>query len=669
MAADSSSTRAAVFLSYASQDTEAARRICDALRAAGIDVWFDQGELRGGDAWDHMIRQRIRDCALFIPIISANTAARPEGYFRLEWSLADQRSHMQARNRTFILPVCIDATPPTAEDVPESFARVQWTRLPDGAVTSQFTYRIAALLSGAAPAPAVPAPAAPAAPAAAAAAGKERRHRPYLAAAVAVAIALMIFRPWHSPPAHREAAASAPAAAVTPSVAVLPFADLSEHHDQEYFSDGLTEELIDTLARIPQLRVPARTSSFAFKGKAAPVGEIGKALRVAYLLEGSVRTSGTRMRIAAQLVRADDGFQVWSQTFDRDTHDVFQVQDEIARAVADQLRLSLLATEDTASQTSNLEAHNLYLQARYLLLRDRVEDLESAVQLLQRAVQLDPKYAAAWAQLAYTHIRRVANGLDTTGGGFEKASAASQRAIDLDPRLPQGYLTLATARLQYNLDFPGTAELLDKAAQIAPNDPLLWQDRGFLAMSVGSVTAAVKDFQRASESDPLNLLIRKYWCRALLYAGQYQEAAAILRAGISSDPLYPGLHYELGRVLLQQHDPQAALAAFDAEPKDSAWRLFGQPLGLHAAGRAREAQGALEELVRQSAGSEFQVAEAYGFMGNRDKAFAWLDKSIERHDPGILWLRWDPCFASLTADPRYAALLKRLKIPPEAESK
>ncbi|HUA88591.1 MAG TPA: TIR domain-containing protein, partial [Steroidobacteraceae bacterium] len=485
---DSSQPRGAVFLSYASQDSAAAQRISEALQAAGIDVWFDRGELRGGDAWDHMIRQRIRDCALFVPVISASTAARPEGYFRLEWSLAEQRSHMQARNRTFILPVSIDDTPPNTEDVPESFTRVQWTRLPGGQVPREFTSRIATLLGAGAPAAApgaVPPAAAPVTQPPA------QRRNAWLVALMVVVVALLALRPWHwgaRPQAAAAAAAPAPAAAGTPSVAVLPFADLSEHHDQEYFSDGLTEELIDTLTRIPQLRVPARTSSFSFKGKSAPVGEIGQALKVTHVLEGSVRTSGMHMRITAQLVRADDGYHVWSQTFDRDMHDIFQVQDEIARAVAEQLKLSLLTNADAAGgKTQSVEAHNLFLQAQYLVQRDRAEDLEGAVQLYLRALQLDPRYAAAYAALAYCHIRRVANGVDADGGGTAKAVAAAERAIELDPNLPEGYLSLAVARLQ-QLDFTETRRLLDKVAALDPNHALLWQLRGHLGMAVGTAS-------------------------------------------------------------------------------------------------------------------------------------------------------------------------------------
>ena len=258
----------AVFLSYASQDAAAAARIGAALRAAGIEVWFDQTELRGGDAWDQRIRGQLRDCALFIPIISEHTQARAEGYFRLEWDLADQRTHMVSRNKAFIVPVCVDGTSDKEADVPESFFKVQWTRLPAGDVPTAFSDRIAALLGNTAPdgRPATPAPIRSTMPAVA----KPRSHR-RIAVAVAATVlwgavgalivALIGWQAWRGMTSQRATGTSQAATLAVPekSIAVLPFVDMSEKHDQEYFSDGLTEELLDMLSQVPDLRVPART--------------------------------------------------------------------------------------------------------------------------------------------------------------------------------------------------------------------------------------------------------------------------------------------------------------------------------------------------------------------------------------------------------------------------
>jgi len=663
----------AVFISYASQDVEAAQRICVALRAAGIEVWLDQSELRGGDAWDQTIRAQIQECALFIPLISVNTAQRPEGYFRLEWTLADQRSQRIARSKSFIVPVSIDATPLTAADVPESFARVQWTRLPGGETPPAFAQRIAALLGTAASASQSASGAARAAAAVAAPPSRGAR-RALLASTTAVVIlgAVWVAHPWRLQSVQPPAAPQAPASAGSPaaperSVAVLPFTDMSELHDQEYFSDGLAEELIDALAKVPQLRVPARTSSFSFKGKAVTVGEIARALGVSHVLEGSVRKSGNHMRITAQLIRGDDGFHLWSQTYDRDVRDVFAVQDDIARAVADELKLAFLSVGTAAAgRTTNIEAHNLFLQAQYRVARDTVPDLEQAVSLYREALKLDPNYAAAWAALGFCYTRRAANGLDTNGVAYREASAAAGRAIETDPRLAEGYLTLATAKMQYTLDWQGGTAALDKVATLDPNNALGEEIRGHLTVAGGRMSEALVHFRRAVDLDPLNLIHRKYLGRALHYARRTADAETLLRGAIAENAGFPGLHYELGRTLLLAGDTRAALGAFEGET-DPSWKLFGLPLGYFANHRVSEAQAGLQRLLARPEGAEFQVAETYGFLGDTDKAFEWLDRAVAQHDPGMIWLRRDALLSGLEADARYPALLQRIGLPPVAQ--
>ena len=334
----------AVFLSYASEDAAAAARICAGLRAAGIEVWFDQSELRGGDAWDLHIRNQIRDCALFVPIISAHTQSRPEGYFRLEWDLADQRSHMIVRSKAFIVPVCVDRTPDRGAEVPESFVKAQWTRLPEGATTPAFCQRVAMLLSGSETShrPASSSPGHAPAPA------HRRLHWGAVVLLIALGIPTIGIIGWVAsrlipPPTRPSATANAPVAAVTEkSIAVLPFVDMSEKRDQEYFSDGLSEDLIDHLSRNPDLKVIARTSSFAFKGKNEDIRTIARTLGVANLLEGSVRKAGNELKITAELIRAADGVHLWSDSYERHLTDVFKVQEEIATSVVKGLQAKLL---------------------------------------------------------------------------------------------------------------------------------------------------------------------------------------------------------------------------------------------------------------------------------------------------------------------------------------
>src|SRR5215471_5901370 len=339
----------AVFLSYASQDAEAARRICEALRAAGIKVWFDQSELRGGDAWDQSIRKHIKTCVLFIPVISRDTHDRDEGYFRLEWKLAVDRCHLMAADRTFLLPGVVDDTRDDDERVPERFREVQWTRLPGGATPPAFVQRVQRLL---APQPSTASRSAMGAMQSASAAtesvGASWRSKAALAAVVALlaaaAVYLLVARPLVSKhPAAQQvtSTAAAPAAPVNAtsfappphSIAVLPFVNMSGDKEQEYFSDGLSEELLNDLARINELQVAARTSAFSFKGKDADIGTIARKLNVGTVLEGSVRRSSNRIRVTAQLINAVTGFHLWSETYDRDLSDVLKLQTEIATAV------------------------------------------------------------------------------------------------------------------------------------------------------------------------------------------------------------------------------------------------------------------------------------------------------------------------------------------------
>jgi len=616
----------AIFLSYASQDAEAARRICDALRGIGLEVWFDQSELRGGDAWDQRIRREIRDCALFVPIISANTQARLEGYFRREWKLAIARTHDMAEERAFLLPVVIDATNPLEASVPEPFRAVHWTRLPANEVPPAFVARVAQLLSGVEPG---------------------RPTLPGLAPGAA---------------AYIHPVASRPSAAPEHSIAVLPFVNMSADKEQEYFSDGLAEELINLLARIPELRVPARTSSFSFRGRPVTAGEIGQALNVAHVLEGSVRKAGNRLRITVQLVRGDNGYHLWSETFDRTLDDIFQIQDDIARAVIDKLRLTLLAAVPSASTTAtNAEAHNLYLQGQYFRERETQADLEKAVDCYQRALALDAGYARAWAGLAAVYVRQVGNSYIALDHGYALSRAAAEKAIALDPTLGDAYSSLGVVLVNVDHDWRGSEARLARACELDPGNSVLFLVTAAIRQALGNAEEAVSFLRQALGRDPLNLLARRYFARMLCYSNRLIEAEREIRQVLELSAGYPVAHYELGRILLAQGKVNAAVAAFEAEATPG-WRTFGLPLGYHAQGRDTAARAALADMQRESTGAEFQIAEAYAYLGDADQAFRWLEAAVASKDPGIMWLQGDPLLSGLIGDPRYAALLRKLNL-------
>ena len=660
----------AVFLSYASQDADAAKRICEALRQGGIEVWLDQSELRGGDAWDQQIRQQIRDCALFIAIISINTASRHEGYFRLEWDLADQRTHKIARNRPFIVPVCLDATPNAGADVPESFQRVQWTRLPGGETPAVFVERVSRLLS-----PVEHASIAQAAPTDSVAgrppvARQSRRPRSVallialvlVLAGGYVALEKLVLSKRAAPAATPPAQAMAAKAGANPdkSIAVLPFVDMSEKKDQEYFSDGLSEELIDLLAKTQGLDVIARTSSFYFKGKQVTIGEIANTLHVANVMEGSVRKSGNTIRVTAQLIRASDGVHIWSETYDRDLKDVFKVQDEIALGVVQKLKLTLLPAATAVSvRTVNAEAHSLYLQGRYFKDRDTSEDLAKANDCFKRALALDATYAPAWAGIAIVATRQVANGYIAMAKALAVTREAASKALELDPKNGEAYAALGIAHMMAH-EWAQAETTLASAREIDPTDSSVFMISGVLARGLGRDEDAIALFRQALEHDPINLLARRYYARTLSFAGRLAEAEAEIRQVLDTNPAQPGAHYDLGLILLAKGQTDAAGVALEAETDDG-WKRIGLPLKFHALHRTAEANAAFAMLLSKAAGAEFQVAETYAEFGDPDQAFKWLDAAAER-DLGIIWLHNDPLLKPLMSDHRYAMILRKVKL-------
>jgi adenylate cyclase len=405
-----------IFLSYASQDAAAALQVRDALREAGLEVWFDQNELRGGDAWDASIRRQIRECALFMPLISANTDARGEGYFRLEWKLAVERSHLMADDQAFLLPLVIDHTREDAARVPDRFRERQWMRLKDGRMPPETIALLLRIATGATAQP--PAPDAVSA------------GITPLASGTLLAV----------PPARGSAGAPANRLAVC----VLPFANMSGDQEQEYFSDGITEDIITDLSKVSALWVAARNTAFAFKGKQVDILQVARQLKASHVLEGSVRKSGNRVRITAQLIDGANGGHVWAERYDRDLSDIFALQDEISRAIVAALKLKLLPEEVKAIEdrgTSNPEAYKLYLMARQYSVTGNIHALrsnEAIIRLCERATQIDPDYAQAWALMASAQgLLRLMLAKYGDGG-----RAAAERALALNPKLAEAHAAI-----------------------------------------------------------------------------------------------------------------------------------------------------------------------------------------------------------------------------------
>jgi TolB-like protein len=665
-----------VFLSYASEDADVAKRICDALRVAGIEVWFDQSELRGGDAWDQKIRQQIRDCALFVPIISAHTQARPEGYFRLEWKLAVDRSHQMVAEKAFLVPVVVDATTEPEALVPMQFREVQWTRIRAGGVPAAFVDRIAALLNqsvashvGSAERAVSRAPAG-------------RLPIVLTALSIAAVVALVIATAirggslWHKPVPKVEArtasapVASARAAIPEKSVGVLPFLDMSEKKDQEYFSDGLSEELIDMLTKVPDLRVPARTSSFYFKGKQATIADIAKALNVANVLEGSVRKSGNHLRITAQLVRADNGYHLWSETYDRQLDDIFKIQDEIAGAVVKALKISLIGGSLQGSTgTQNVEAYNLVLQATSMRRRanERVE-YERAVEYARKAVDADPQFADAWAALSDTLVSegRLLREEGNKGDAdrlIKEARHAAKQGIKLNPRLPDPHLAYANILRSVDLDVRGADAQNQQALELEPNNQWALDQAGFSALFRGQFDKALELIQKSSAIDPVNPVRYNDLALAYYFAGKYPEALAASRKMLDLDPGAREEYFELiAWVSLARDDSAAALTAIESAKKlrENCACLV---LAYDALGRKAEADAALANLEKHHAGDNaYEIGLVYANRGEIDQAFGWFDRAYRQHDPELLNLKVSPRTRMVGSDPRFNALLRKLDL-------
>ncbi len=688
----------AVFLSYASQDAAAALRICEALRAAGIEVWFDQSELRGGDAWDAAIRRQIKACSLFMPVISASTCARVEGYFRLEWKLAVDRSYLIATETAFIVPVVIDGTQDSDALVPDRFREVQWTRLIDGATPAAFAERVSRLLSTAqSPAgspPSVPASAplanpnaqpfnaAPASAAAAAHSPAVSRSRvTWVVIALAAAAGYLAVDRFSAPrrSTQTEAASELPSPttpAVQPnspspginpiserSIAVLPFVNMSSDKEQEYFSDGLSEELIDLLTKVPDLRVPARTSSFFFKGKSETIPTIARELGVAHLLEGSVRRAGNRLRVTAQLIRADTGYDVWSETYDRELKDVFKVQDEIAGAVVAALKLKLPSAQNTsAHRTANTEAHNQYLLGLQSFNRRNVDGYGRAVDFYRKAIALDPNYAAAHAGLAVA-LRYVA---DTSGDAalFPQALAAAEKAVALAPEQADGYVARGYFRGTVSFDWAGAQADLAKGLDLDAGDSTGRRRYAQLLGTLGRLPEAVAEARRAVELDPLSEPSWQTLARLLTASRDFAAAHEASRRALEINPESGYALSSLGQILLLEGKAAEAAAVFRRIDSTSLFELYGVALAEHTLGHARESQQALDELTGKGAeNAAYQIAEVHAWRGEKDKAFEWLERAYRQRDGGLAEIKYDPLLDNLRGDSRFAALLRKMNLP------
>lgn len=620
----------AVFLSYASQDAQAAHKVCEALRGAGIEVWLDQSELRGGDVWDQKIRRQIRECAIFIPIISARTQARLEGYFRLEWRLADQRTHLMAKSRAFLLPVCIDDTLESAAEVPESFLAVQWARLPGGNAPADFIVRLSALLGGDLNA--------------------SSQSQSRLATA--------------GPSARSGTATSLQVRQKT--IAVLPFEDLSEKKDQEHFADGIAEEILNLLGRVPGLRVIARTSSFGFRGKSGDLRGIGTELGAGFVVEGSVRKSGDRVRISARLIDTNDGVQRWSESYVRDVTDVLRVQEQVATSLVSALHLEVAPDvfANLRAPPASTEAYEAWMRGGHAFYRLDRAGFQEAITHYRRALELDPSFVACAESLAGAFDLLAENQFLPPSQGFEQARAACNLALRIDPMSPLGHGLLGNIHTYYDWDRAAATKEINTALQLGPNDPVVLILAAKERLVVGDWTESLRLLDLAILLDPLQPML--FTTRGLLFQRIHHhnsDAKKDFRRALEISPALSWVHSRIAEMFVLEGNPEAALA--ELEQTGPFLRLKGLALVNHAVKNPSASDAALARFESERASiAPMSIAEVYAFRGQIEEAFEWLERAIAQKEVNTAYIKGNPLLQPLLSDPRYAKCLHKMNLAP-----
>jgi len=658
----------AIFISYASQDAAVATTVVEALERSGIACWIAPRDVTPGAFYADEIVHAIDAAKAIVLVLSQNAADSQHVLREVERAASKRHPVISLRVDRAPLPAGLEYFLNTSHWLNASGADIGHS-MPKLIAAVRAAIQVPGATTQASPTPRVPAPSPSARP--------PNRTAIVVASLMGLAVAgFAVDRLWVPsrgtvPTSVRTAAVPAPAPSLAAptfpekSVAVLPFVDMSEKKDHEYFSDGMAEELIDMLTKIPDLRVPARTSSFYFKGKQATIADIARALSVLYVLEGSVRTSGKTLRVTAQLIRADNGYHIWSETYDRQLDNVFEMQDEIAGAVVKALKTSLLGSTPKSPTTQNTEAYTLYLQARYFA--DRSWDLDNqrkAVELMQQAVRLDPNFARAWALLAARYTKEVLDGTRSSVEGRDLALLAAEKADAIDPGLPE--TQIAKAKISYYLDWDWAAAgaEIKKARKRDPANALAIFWEANVADVLGHSEDALRLRQQAIALDPLSPSEYFWLGRTYLKLGLPADAEANFRKSLDLNPNGPYLHWNIALALLLRGEHAAALAEMQQETL-AATRLMGFALIYHAMGRGAESDAALREMENVAAGdlNPFWFAAVHAYRGELDQAFSWLNRAYQAHDFYLIDMKGFPLLKNLEPDSRYRAFLRKMNLP------
>jgi TolB-like protein/thioredoxin-like negative regulator of GroEL len=640
-----------VFISYASHDAAVAQKVCSALEAAGFPCWIAPRNVVPGSMYADGIVHAIDESSILVLILSKQAIASAHVGREIERAVSKRHPVVALR---------IDAAPLTAAF--EYFLnQSQW--IEGGGSDAAIAQLVSAVGQHLAPGAASSLTSANQATAVHRKEAASRRT--WVIAAVVVAALLaggyFLDQAWRSKPA---ITTSTPAIG-DKSIAVLPFTDMSEKKDQEYFADGMAEEIIDLLVKIPGLKVISRTSSFQFKGKTEDLRSIATQLGVAYVLQGSVRKSGDRLRVTAQLISAQDGTHLWSQTYDRDLSDVLKMQDEIALALVRALQIEVGARElGFRPALRNTEAYTLYLQGLHADDRFDAQGFEEAVSYFQRAIALEPSSAEAELWLGNAYFGLGLYGFMPPAMAFEKARLATERALKLDPNLARGHAQLGDIHRAYDWDWPAADREVKKAMALAPNDGDIFFYAAVQSLGLGRCDDALEQINASLAQDPLGSF--RYFALSKIQScrGRLAEAEEAQRRSLELRPTSAGGHYYLGQVLLARGQPEAALAEMLKETQDNI-RLGGSAMVYFAMGRKADSDAALAQMLKSDPDRHpFRIAQVYAFRGETDEALKWLDRAyIQKEGGGLPVIKTDIAFKKLEGDPRYKAFLRKMNLP------